>query len=190
MARHPYAKDYRIIEDVDEKGRLKTSVEYKGPDYRVKAGPGCIRRLIAVTAAGWICFVAAMIPPSAAMHTLRVSLIFVFAAIPLFLTTQTVLFLKGLMKKDAQTGVIVKRKEYELFTNRFPAQTFFVFLLSLFALAGEITVLIAGKGRMPGDAVFLAGTAGLCAAGLADFKLLRGIEAFEEAKGPHETVSN
>ena len=28
MAKHPYAKDYRIIEDVDEKVRLKTSVEY------------------------------------------------------------------------------------------------------------------------------------------------------------------
>ena len=198
-----YAKDYRIIEDADKKGRIKESLEYIGPEYSVEADQATVRMLLILAAVGWICFICAMIPKSGAMHQVHIALMYVFAAIPLWLLTQTALFLRRVVKggeseaagkedgksgvqaegqRGSKEGLLLKRKEADILLTRFPAAAFFTFLLPAIALVSEGIALALGNGIWPGDAVFTACATGVCAVGLTAYGKRKKIKV-REAKG-------
>ena len=94
MARNKYTADYRLVEHFDEKGRVKVSYEYIGEPYRFTEPEETVRRekkiCLSAAIAGWILFLAALIPYSEAMHRLWIALPFAASAVPLFLLTELI----------------------------------------------------------------------------------------------------
>ena len=173
MARGRYIKDYRIVESLNGRGGIRLETEYIGDPYVFVCGAekaGKSRRIcILLVLAGWLLFVVALVPNSAGMHTMYVSLPFAFAALPLGLMSS--LLLSTLRLKEPMEHRVADR-----FENRFPAQALAVAVLPGISLAGEGLMLLLGKQMIPGDWVFAACAAGLFACGLALFlqrKVLR-----------------
>ena len=66
MARRKYLKDYRLVETVDERGRIRTGYEYIGPDYRYARGLETAlkarRQALAACGAGMLAFLGGLLP--------------------------------------------------------------------------------------------------------------------------------
>ena len=163
VTRNRYVGDYRIVESIDERGRIRSDYEYIGAPYvyaegvrtvkaaRLRAAMGCL--------VGWAAWVAALLPLSAAMRTLYVALPFAFDAVPLALAT-------GIAARLFREKEPFEHRHADQLENRAPACTFFAMLLSGAALVGEGVNALRGMALLPGDAVFSAGAAILLACGL------------------------
>ncbi len=167
MAKNRYAKDYRLLETWDEKGKLKTTYEYIGNPYRFACAGETVRkekkRAFVAAAAGWLCYVAAMLFQSTAMHSLYVALPFAFIAVPLFLFTDLVLAFRRMEEP-------LEHRHADRMNNRYPAITLFLSLFAFYALAGEAVNLLTGRTIYTGDWVFMAGALGLSLIGSTSFK--------------------
>ena len=156
-----YANDYKLTETVDEKGQSEFSYTYAGPVYSLRKDTGKSRQILICTIAGWICFLAALIPNSVAMRVFYISLPFVFAVLPLWFLARTGIFLiRELRGNDRSFSM--KRKEADLINNTFPAAAFFCIVLPGISLIGQIVSLARGRWVIPGDVIFT-----ICAAALA-----------------------
>lgn len=163
MSRNRYVGDYRIVESIDGRGRVKSDYEYIGAPY-VYAGDAATvkaarRRVALCCAVGWAAWLAALIPVSAAMRALYVALPFAFAAIPLALTTGTAV---SLFREKAP----FERRHADRLENQAPACTFFLALLGVIALIGEGVNALRGADMLPGDAVFSVCAAVVVACGV------------------------
>ena len=151
MSRNRYVKDYRLVENVNERGRIKTTYEYIGEDYYFAADAGTVhaarKRLAVVCLIGWIAFIGALLPVSVAGHTLYVTLPFAAAAWPLGLLTGV-----GISLFHAREPL--EHRHADRLENRAPACTFFVALLGGVALIGEAVNALRGAELLPGDGVF------------------------------------
>ena len=89
MSRNRYVGDYRIVESVDGRGRVRSDYEYIGAPYAYAGDAQAVKaartRVALCCLIGWAAWVAALFPVSAAMRSLYVALPFAFAAIPLAL---------------------------------------------------------------------------------------------------------
>jgi len=85
MARKKYMKDYRLVETVDERVRIRTDYEYIGPDLRYARGLETAlrerRRALIACGVGALAFLGGLVPRSGASFTLYVILPYVFAAL-------------------------------------------------------------------------------------------------------------
>ena len=74
MSRNRYVGDYHLADSLDERGKIRTDVEYVGDRYSFTEGPETVRRAkrkaLILCAAGWLLYIGAMILPSAAMRAL------------------------------------------------------------------------------------------------------------------------
>lgn len=160
MSRNRYVGDYRIVESIDARGRVKSDSEYIGAPWVYAEDARTVKsaraRVAACCAVGWLAWVSALMPLSAAMRALYVALPFAFAALPLALATGTAL---SLLRQSPP----FERRYADRLENRAPACTFFVALLSGIALAGEGVNALRGARLLAGDGVF-AGCAALLAA--------------------------
>ena len=173
MARNRYAKDYRLVETWNEKGKVKVSSEYIGEKYHFAADDPVIaekkRKLTGLCIIGWIGFFAALFWYSAGMHTLYVALPFVFTAVPLtFLTDITVSFVR--MKEP------LENRHADRMNNRFPLAALMTALFMGFALAGEAVNVILGKELAAGDYLLMAGGLMVFAAGGLSFMERKNVE--------------
>ncbi len=166
MAKGRYIKDYRIVESLNGRGGIRLDTEYIGDPYFFACGAekaGKSRKLcLLLCLTGWLCFIGALLPNSAGMRTLYVSLPFAFSALPLGLMSS--LLLSTLRLKEPMEHRVADR-----FENRFPAQALGITLLPGVSLAGEGLGLLLGKQMLPGDGIFSLCAAGLFACGLALF---------------------
>lgn len=164
MSRNRYVGDYRIVESIDGRGRVKTGYEYTGAPYVYAGDAPSVRaarnRAAACCAAGWLSWVAALLPVSAAMRALYVALPFAFAALPLGLAT-------GIAISLYRERAPFEHRHADRLENRAPACTFFAALLGGIALAGEGINALRGAALVTGDAVFSAGAALLTACAIA-----------------------
>ena len=162
MARNKYIRDYRLIETVDERGRIRSDYEYIGGDYVYVLGADAVRRekmiLLAAIAVGWLAFVGALLPDAAGMRALYVVLPFLLAAIPLGVMTDTLL-------SAAPKEEPLRRQQADMLANRYPPAAAGTAILSGAALLGGLVRLLAGAERNAGDIVFLAAAAVLAAVG-------------------------
>lgn len=155
MAVNRYAKDYRLVESVDEKGRLRASAEYIGADYFFVSGAVCAhaaaRRCAVLCALAWAGQLAAFLPQSLAMRRLWSSLPAAFSILPLWLLSSAVF--TALRAKEP-----LQRREAEVLGSRFPAAAVFAALLSGTAFfAALFPMLFSGGGVLPGDLCFVGG---------------------------------
>ena len=160
MSRNRYVGDYRLVERIDARGRIKTDYEYIGAAYVHAGGAEAARRdltrALAACAVGWAAFVGALVPVSRATRTLYVSLPFAFAALPLALMTAAVVRVR-------RAGEKLEHRHADQLENRCPACSFFTALLCVAALIGEGVNLIRGAEMLPGDSAVSAGAALLAA---------------------------
>ena len=152
MARNKYVRDYRLVEYISETGRVKTEYEYIGAHYYYTAPRETVARariaVLAALAVGWLAFVGALIPVSAAMHTYYISFPFLFAALPLGILTD--LCLSTLFLKEP-----LEHRHADKLQNRYPPACLAAAILSGAALMAElISLLIRGSASPGGDAVF------------------------------------
>jgi hypothetical protein len=163
MSRNRYVGDYRIVESIDVRGRVKSDYEYIGAPYVYAGDATAVKaarsRVALCCAVGWAAWLSALIPISAAMRALYVALPFAFAAIPLALTAGTAVSL--FREKEP-----FEHRHADRLENRAPACTFFMALLSFVALAGEGVNALRGAEMLPGDGVFAACAAVIAACGI------------------------
>ena len=168
MARNKYLKDYRLLESVDEKGRIRTDYEYIGDPWRYAGGAEAAmagkKRAALGCLIGWAAFVGALLPNSAGMHTLFVSMPFVFTALALGLLTETVL---SAMPKSEP----FQHRQADKLQNRYPPAALVTALLPMISLAGELVNLLRGLSLNGGDAVFCLCAAVCAGCGLYAFSL-------------------
>lgn len=173
MSRNRYVGDYRLVESIDGRGRIRTDYEYIGAIYTYTGGAKDARRLLkralAACAAGAAAYAGALIPVSAAMRTLWVALPFVFEALPLGLTVAALV-------RALRAGDRLEHRHADQLANRCPACSFFTALLAGIALAGEGVNLIRGVGMLPGDIAFGACAALLLAVGLHNHRLWKRVK--------------
>ena len=149
-----------MVDTFDEKGRVRTSTEYIGAWYYFqedsKVVGAVIKKLPLYCAAGWLCYIAAMLFPSASMHRLYCVLPFAAAAVPLFLLTDCTF---SLCRMDPARPM--EHRRADLVNNRYPPIALMTAVFPAFALAGGLIGLITGGSVQKGDFIFV-----LCAAAL------------------------
>lgn len=159
MVRKKYIRDYRLVETVDEKGRIRSEYEYIGEEYVYCHGTDDVRRekrrTLCFAAVGWLTFFGGLIPNAAGMRVLWVALPYLFAALPLGLLTDTLL-------TAAPDTEPLRRQQADMLENRLPPAALFSAILSGAALAGEL-IRSLSAGAFPGGDILFS----LCAAVLA-----------------------
>ncbi len=158
MARKKYARDYRLNESLDERGRIRTEAEYIGVYYRYVSGAetarGALKTLLGFTVLAWALFLCSLLPHSTASLTMYVMLPYLFTALPLGMMTAALLQLRA-------AGERLDHRTADLAGERVPACSLWMLLLPGLSLLGEGIAQSFGRGPfLPGDAVFL-----LCAIG-------------------------
>ena len=164
VAVNKYVGDYRLIEDVDEKGHIKTTTEYIGKPYYYLL-PEASRRTPTITvcvavALQWTLWIAAMVPFSTCMQHLYVSLPFIVSAIALYFLSETVL-------RIVRYPEPLEHRHADRIINRYPAACVINGILVASSLVGGIVSLLAAGAPQTGDFIFLG-----CAATSALMALL------------------
>lgn len=167
MARNRYIKDYRIVETVNERGRIRSDYEYIGPPYSFIAPAEKIARLKkllpALSILAWLLYVGAMLPRSLAMKTWYVSLPFAFTAVPLAMLTELCFSLYHC--KEPMEHRVADKLE-----NAYPARSLWAGAMAAVSLLGQLVNLIRGQSFLPGDLAFTLCAAGLLACGALFFR--------------------
>ena len=155
MAIDRYSKDYRLIDSVDGRGRIRSGTEYIGAYYVFASGLDIARRagkrLTLLCALAWLGFLAALYPPSTAGRTL-------YAVLPCAVTALPLWLLSTVAYTALRAGEPLIHRDADRFSLRLPSAAVFTAVLSAGAfLGGVLSILFGGNGMLPGDWVFLAG---------------------------------
>ncbi|WP_026506670.1 hypothetical protein [Butyrivibrio sp. MC2013] len=157
MAINKYTGDYRIVEEFDSKGKVKTHTEYIGEYYCFEGEKGklgskgvySVVYMFLCTAA----YIISLIPSTFAMRSLSTSLIYAFEVIPLFLMTK-----EGI--KAVYGQMPMERRVAEGIENRIVPSSLFSIVLSAGAIISDIIcALMAGYSRDIYDYLFLISAA-------------------------------
>ena len=164
MAGKKYAKDYRLSDALDERGRIRTETAYIGAYYRFTVGEDAartaIRQMLVFTGLGSLCFLVSLLPRSTASLTLYVMLPYLFTALPLALMSAALLRIRSL-------GGKLDRRSADQANERVPGCCVWLLLLPALSLIGEGIALTLGHGAfLPGDGLFLVGALGVASCGL------------------------
>ena len=176
MAKNRYAKDYRLVETWDEKGKVKTTYEYIGSPFRFSSSEEIVERekkkAVLFVIVGWICYVAALLFQSQAMHSLYVALPFAFTGVPLFIYSDIVFSFRKMQEP-------LEHRHADRMNNRYPPVTLLLTLFSVYALAGETVNILTGHDIYMGDGFFIAGAFGLFFIGAFSFRTKKNVEIVE-----------
>ena len=157
MAKGKYNRDYRLIEDFKENGRVRTGYEYIGDPWFFHLDGNTVEKekkkslvLILLAAAA---FVIALIPYTNMMHKLWIALPFAVTAVPIFLMGDLIISFQKWKEP-------MEHRNADKLNNSFPARSLAMAYLSLISLAGEIVYLILNGGlKITGDGIMLGCTA-------------------------------
>ena len=165
MSRRRYVKDYRINEYIDEKGYVTSESEYIGGDYRFVLPTarvhGSAKRVAALGAVGWACFLVLACVEGTAMRTIYVALPFAFSALPLFLLMRSAI--SALRAKDGP----LRHDQADSIAHTLPAAALWAMLLPGASFLGCLISSLAGAEEW--DVLFLALSAVMTACGALCF---------------------
>jgi len=169
MGLRKYAKDYRLVRDLDEKGHLSERSEYVGARYAFESGlqtaRSAISRMLVPAFSCWAFALTALLAYGTASTTVYVALPFVFVLLPLWQLCAALLRLR-------RAGESMDHRTADLANDRLPACCLWLMLLPGVALLGEIAALTFGRGAfLAGDALFIAGAVLTGGCGYVCFRL-------------------
>ena len=177
MARNKYVRDYRLVENIDERGRVRTETEYIGDYFWFVDGPAAAREkknAVILCVAGWIAFILALAPYSAGMRTMYVSLPFAFTALPLGMLTE-------LAVSNARAKEPLEHHQADKLRNSYPPRAVATAVLPCAALAGELVRLVLDRSGMGwGDAVFSLCAAGVAFCGRTIYARRKGLDVYKK----------
>ena len=188
MAINRYRKDYSVTEYTDRNGKIRRGITYTGDPWEFSGGreraKQAGRRIGLLVLMGWAFFLGALSVNTTAMRTLYVALPFAFAGLPLGLLTRC---LFDLLWMDP----VITGKQADRLNNYYPAEAFFLTVLTAFALLGDGFVILRGRGRFPADLVFVLCAAGLLVTGYRIFAFRKSItlEKAGQGESPENDVS-
>ena len=161
-----YKNEYTTGYTTGKNGRRRPALVYTGEEWEFEAGRDSAkktsRHIAACVVLGWAFFLGALAVNSTAMRTIYVSLPFAFSGLVLGLLTRCSIDLLWMEE-------VIQHMHADRINNSYPAECFFLMLLSGCSLIGEAAVLIQGKGKIPGDIIFTACAAMLLLAGKSLF---------------------
>jgi len=143
-------KDYRIDEQINDKGHVRSAAVYIGADYTLS--PPVLasgkRFLFRLSVLAGLLFVGALIPATRTARLMYIILPFTFSALPIFQmagAAGSLLFAKDIMVRDRA----------EKISNRLPSCSLFTAILSGSAFSGLcITAAVSADGLITGDFIF------------------------------------
>ena len=152
MSSKKYRRDYRLIEHVDERGRVKAESVYCGEHYLFSAGTekakASLKVILTWAVISMISFLISLLPYSTASRTMFVMLPYLFSALPLWMLISSVV---RLLKKED-----LEQKDADFANNRIPACCLWLMILPGLSMIGEIcTILLKHERFLQGDLVFL-----------------------------------
>jgi len=152
MAVNKYVGDYRLIEELDERGRIRTRTEYIGKAYyHVMPARDVKRAMIEAGVAAvvmWALWIGAMVLPSTGMHSWFISLPFMAMAVPMFLLTETIFTVRP--GRDP-----FERRHAERQNNRYPQTAVIIIAFAVFTLIAWFVSYLLGMEIVTGDGVFI-----------------------------------
>ena len=166
MATKKYIKDYRLVEELSEKGRIKTTYEYIGDDYIFTSPKETVERskktILIILCCQWALFFLALLPSSSAGLTMYVLLPFVFSALPLGIFSELIYTLWR-----AQSPM--EHFVHDKLENRFRPSCLFAAGIPAAAILCEVVSFFIDSSRFSfGDIVFT-----VCAAGITALSLFQ-----------------
>ncbi|MBR4394749.1 MAG: hypothetical protein IKT07_12125 [Oscillospiraceae bacterium] len=179
MSSRKYRKDYRLIEHVDERGRITTDSVYCGEVYRFSEGTekahAALKRMRVWTVIGSGCFIASLTPYSTASRTMIVMIPYLFSALPLWMLLSSIV---RLLKKKEE----LEQKDADFANDRIPACSLWLLVLPGIAFASEVcTIFLKPQSVLNGDIVFLAGAALLIVSACICFSRRKNVMAEKES---------
>ena len=144
-----YARDYRLSDTVDERGRIRTETEYVGGAYGYadRDAPKTLKKLTLLSAIAWGLTLLPLFPSSTAGLSIWVMLPWIFLLIPLWRLSSGLWSLRGA-------------------------------ILAGLSLIGEIVALLLPGAKVhPGDLLFLICAGALVACGILCRRLGKGLRA-------------
>lgn len=162
-----YVKDYRSIETVDAKGRIRAEYEYIGGNFFYIEEAATVRRktklLTALCAAGWIFWLLPLFFNNGAMRLPFISVPYIFTALTLWMVSMS-----------AYTGLTVKepmkRKPSVRLTSWLSGTSLATAILSGIALTGMVVAFLFDIGSLNAyDCLFAPCATLVCAAAILCF---------------------
>ena len=150
MISRKYLKDYRIDEQIDRSGHVKSQAVYIGVAYTFSPPiPVNVKRLIlCFSALSGVSFFGALVPVTNVARISYVMLPFIISVIPVYMMVRASIAL--LRANDA-----MERIEAEKITNRLPACPLIAAILAGAAFLGFIiSAALSGKRFVTGDVIF------------------------------------
>ena len=167
MARNRYLKDYRIVETVDERGRIHSSYEYIGEDWFFRADAKTLdrtkKRILGLTAVSLILWLCAMLPNSQAMRTWYTSFPFAFLVLPLAM-------LLGQSWSLYRCKEPMEHRLADQLENLYPPRCLAAAILAGAVLLGQAVSLFRGLRMAEGDLIFSLCDGVILASGLLLFR--------------------
>ncbi len=152
MPRNKYVGDYRLIEQIDNSGKVKASYEYIGLDYQFICDNNVIvsarKKYLASVIIGWLAFIVSLLPYSASCHRLYVLLPYIFSAVPFFMLSEVL--------SDAYKKEPLEHRNVDRLEMRLPSSSAFSLALAAFAFIADILGMLADSLIFEiGDCIFL-----------------------------------
>lgn len=156
MVKGKYNRDYRLIEEFRENGRVHTDYEYIGDPWFFRLDEEIVEKekktALSLALLDAAAFVAALIPYSGMMHRLWIALPFAVTVIPIFM-------MGDLMLSAQKWKNPMEHRNADKLNNSFPARALAIAYLSLAALAGEAVYLVQNGFAIGGDKIVVICTA-------------------------------
>lgn len=168
MAKGKYNRDYRLIEEFRENGRVHTDYEYIGDPWFFRLGEKTVgaekNKALGLAVLAAAAFIAALIPYAGMMHKLWIALPFVFTAVPIFMTGDLVISMRKITEP-------MEHRYADKLNNSYPPRTLAIAYLSAVSLVAEIIYLIQNGFSIPGDKVMTVCTAVILWSALMLFRM-------------------
>lgn len=156
MAKGKYNRDYRLIEEFKENGRVRTDYEYIGDPWLFHFDEKTVekekKKAFVLTFLAAAAFILALVPFTNMMHKLWIALPYSVTAVPIFMMGDLVIS----MQKWHEP---MEHRNADKLNNSFPARSLAIAYLSFVALIGEIVYLVMNGLTVPGDTVMIVCTA-------------------------------